>query len=353
MHYRLIAVYEVRGIVRPKDGDEQVLVDYPSIGARAVIYPDMDAHLFEHDRALVIGNTMLDTLFGKANEGSFEEKVARALTDLRDRRRDEAKERLFVLYEAEGEIGPFNLRVQKELPEFIIAFEGAPKDAIRATHRPQINGLLASIAIGSEHVRGVKKIRDDIIFVNDSGKPVYTYDMKMSGRMSVSTSMEDAMLDFARDNAKVFAKHQDLASPGRLLIKSLDVENDELLSFLSAWSGLEIFINGSFRAYESSFFEKLRGGEKPIAPSKLVESMREVMKKKYGLLDKFALVSFELAGDSAEADIDEFQQIKKTRDSLIHGRDVPFDTLPTTGVRGLLRKYLKLHTERLRTNKGQ
>ena len=84
-----------------------------------------------------------------------------------------------------------------------------------------------------------------------------------------------------------------------------------------------------------------------MAPSKFVERIREVMKDKYGLSNKFALLSLELDGDAAEVDVADFQRIKAIRDRLIHGEDVPLDILPTRDVRRLLRKYLKLHAERL------
>jgi len=348
MRYEFVAVHEIMGIARPKDSQEQVLVDYPSDRAQAVIYPDMDSRLFEHDRSLVISNMMLDGFIGKASAGTFEERLAHDLSAFQEKRREEAKERLFVLFEAQGEIESFNPQVQKEFPEFFVAVGSAPKDDVRARYRPQINALLAGIAIGSENVTGIKKIRDGVVFASENDKPVYAYNITMSGTGTVVTYLEGSMLAFTKDNAKVFARHQDLVNPARLLTRSLDVENDTLLSFLSAWSGLEIFINGCFRAYENSLFEKLHDGEKPLAPSKLVERIRDVMKDKYGLSNKFALVSLELDGASTETDIADFQRVKRVRDSLIHGEEVPLDALPTKDVRRLLRKYLKLHTEHLK-----
>ncbi len=142
-------------------------------------------------------------------------------------------------------------------------------------------------------------------------------------------------------------RHQDLVDCARLLVRSLYDDNDALFSFLSTWSALEIFVNRSFRTYEKLVLEKLCQGGTPTAPSEFVERIRDVMRDKYGLSNKFALIASELDAGSAEGDTREFKRIKKIRDKLMHGEDVSLQALPIKDTLSLLRKYLRLYVEHL------
>lgn len=347
MHYKFIAAYKLTGLTIPSDGEEQVLAEYPSIGGKAILTYNIDDHLFELDRASAVGFLMLKGLIGQAVEDDLEDRLTNELTDLRKRRKKDFREGAFVIFEATGEVESFKLRTEREFPDFVIAIDGASKKPIRSRYQPQINGVLTSFALGSDKVCGVKKVTDGVIFINKEDKPVYSYTFESSGKLIVSTGLEEETLDFVRNHAKFLGKHQDLIDSARLLAKSLDEDNDELLSFLSVWSGLEIFVSKTFKAYEDLAFTKLSGDEEPAVPSKFLQRIKTVMKDKYRLSDKFSVLSFELSPNFAEEDIEKFDQIKNLRDKLMHGQDVAISSLPTENARVLLRKYLKLHMERI------
>lgn len=349
MRYNYIVVYKLNGISGRGGAQEQVLVEYPSDCATAFVSTDIDGHLHEHDKALAIGGMILGGFLGKPTEGTFEEKLKGELHALRERRQKETGEGVFLIFKASGEVESFNPTSQRKRPEFTISLGGAPKEPIRASYMAQVHGLLASIAVGCDHVYSVTKVTDSVVFVDEEGKPVYSYDLRVSGKASVTALFKDDMLAFAKNHAKSLAKHQQLVDAARLLSRSLSDEGDELLSFIAAWAGLEMFVNRTFPDYEKRAFGALtQAGQSPI-PSRFLKRISQVMKDKYRLSDKFALLSFELVPDSAEREAEDFERIKGFRDNLMHGQDVDADTLPTEDVRRLLRKYLKLHIERVNT----
>ncbi len=347
MQYKYVAVHKLIGITPPAGGEEQVLVEYPAINAKSFITYDVESHLLELDKASVIGFLMLKGLFGPATKGTFEERLAHELEELKEKRKKDVGQDVFVIFEAEGEVESFEPRSERENPDFIIAIDGAPKQPIRSKYQAPINGLLASFALGSDQICGVKKVTDGVIFFNEDGKPVYSYTFDMTGKAIVSTGLKEDSITFVINNAKALGKHQQLVDSARLLSRSLDEGSDDLQSFLSVWAGLEIFVSKNFKEFEEVSFKKLSGGNAPPAPTKFLQRIKDVMKDKYRLADKFSVVSFELSPDTSEGDIKRFEEIKDVRDKLMHGHDIAVSSLPTEDARKLLRKYLKLHAQRI------
>jgi len=290
---------------------------------------------------------MLKGIFGPASKGAFEERLAHELEELKEKREKDVGQGVFVVFEAEGEVESFEPRNKREMPDFIIAIDGAPKKPIRSKYQAPINGLLVSFALGSDQICGVKKVTDGVIFFNEDGKPVYSYTLEVTGKAILSTGLKEDSITFVINNAKALGKHQPLVDSARLLSRSFDEGSDDLQSFLSVWAGLEIFVSKNFKEYEEVAFKKLSGGSAASELTKLLQHIKNVMKDKYRLTDKFSLVSFELSPETSEEDIRRFKDIKDVRDKLMHGHDIAISSLPTKDTRKLLRKYLKLHAQRI------
>ena len=153
--------------------------------------------------------------------------------------------------------------------------------------------------------------------------------------------------DFDRDFRAIsqrLSENQDLASVFRLLASSYTQHTDKLASFLAAWSALEIFVNKAFPSQETKFFEATESSYKDF-----VARLREVMKDKYRLADKFALLSSTISAGSAADDIKTFKDLKKTRDELLHGADTDTSRLPLEATQTLLRRYLLAYIKALQT----
>lgn len=345
MHFRYVVGFQLIGVVRPSADMEGAVIELSAPGARGRLTGDLDSLPPEVDQATAAGSLLLHGIFGQGRGGTPEERLAQEVEDIRQRRRKESGEGAFLVVEASGEVENFEPQPQRDLAGFVFAIGDAPKKEIRARYEAVIHGILGALAIASEHLCGVKKLVDVVTFVRQDGKPLFCFTLSGSANAYVSSPLsKDSIVSTLRD-AKTLSHHQSLVDVARLLSRSLAEDSDPLLSFLSVWSGLEIFVNKNFKDYERRVLERLSIGSPPPVPSRVVERIRSVMSDKYRLSDKFSVISSELADLSVEQDQATFDAIKLVRDKLLHGEDISLASLPTTDAKRLLRKYLRLHLD--------
>lgn len=345
MQFRYVVGFQLIGVVRPSADMEGAVIELSVQGARGRLTGDLDSLPPEVDQATAAGSLLLHGLFGQSREGTPEERLAQEVEDIRQRRRKESGEGAFLVVEASGEVEDFEPQPQRDLAGFVLAIDDAPKKEIRARYEAVIHGLLGALAIALEHLCGVKKLVDVVTFVRQDGKPLFCFTLSGSANAYVSSPLsEDSVASIPR-NAKTLSRHQSLVDAARLLSRSLAEDSDPLLSFLSVWSGLEIFVNKNFKDYERRVLERLSIGSPPPVPPRIVERIRSVMSDKYRLSDKFSVISSELADLIVEQDQAIFDSIKLFRDKLLHGEDISLASLPTADAKRLLRKYLRLHLD--------
>ncbi|MBD9405431.1 hypothetical protein IB236_08805 [Acidovorax sp. ACV02] len=343
MKYRYIVAFELIGVITPSADLEASMLELQGNGTRGRLTADLDTLPHEVDEATVIGGLLLKGFPGQGSEGALEERLAREVEELRQRRRNEKGNAAFLMVEAQGDFADFNPQPQRELPGYVLAIDDAPKKEIRSMHETSVHGMLAAIAIVSGHLYGVKKVVDSVTFARDDGTPLFCYTLSASSNVYVPSPIApDAWAQVPR-LTKILSRHQSLVDVARLLTRSLAEDSDLLLSFLSVWSGLEIFVNKTFRDYENRVLGRLSVGTPPPVPQRVIERIRSVMSDKYRLSDKFSVISSELADSNVEADQLAFESIKLVRDKLLHGEDVPLAGLPIAETKRLLRKYLQLH----------
>jgi hypothetical protein len=106
---------------------------------------------------------------------------------------------------------------------------------------------------------------------------------------------------------------------------------------------LEIFVNKVFKQYNTAFFDSVLDEGHPEVQRKYLGRVRDVMKDKYRLADKFAAISSLLAPSTADKDLQAFVEAKKLRDELFHGQTVDEKNLPVERVRDLVSRYVRLH----------
>lgn len=343
MKYRYVVAFQLIGVIKPSADLQASTLELPATGTRGRLTADLDTLPQEVDEAAAVGSLLLKGLFGQGSEGTPEERLAREVEELRQRRRKETGEAAFLIVEGQGEVADFDPQPQRELSGYVLAIDDAPKMEIRSKHESSVHGLLAAIAIASEHLCGVKKVADSVVFVREDGKPLFCYTLSGSANAYVSSPLAPDTWAQVPRNAKTLSRHQALVDAARLLTRSLADDSDPLLSFLSVWSGLEIFVNKNFKDYENRVLGRLSVGTPPPVPQRVVERIRSVMSDKYRLSDKFSVISGELADSSVEEDQSAFEAIKLVRDKLLHGEQIPLASLPTAEAKRLLRKYLQLH----------
>lgn len=198
MRYKYLSVYKLIGVTRPAGGEELLLAEYPAINAKALLTYDVDGHLLELDKASVVGFLMLKGGLGPTTEGTFEERLAYELEELKEKRKKDVGQGVFVIFKAEDDVESFEPRSEREMSDFIVTIEGAPKQPIRSKYQAPINGLLASFALGSDQLCGIKKVTDGVVFINEDGKPVYSYTFEMSGKAIVSTGLLEESITFVK-----------------------------------------------------------------------------------------------------------------------------------------------------------
>lgn len=346
MRYSYTNAYQLMGVTSPKTGDGALVVDFTKPTGRAKLTGDIDSIPLVADQAAVVGNQMLGALFGEAEEGTPEERVARGVAKVREQRASEVGAVAILLFEAEGDVDDFEIESQREINPFVFSVCDSPKKEIRARYESAINGIHAAIAIASPHFCGVKKLVDQVVFFRTDGKPIFCYSFSGSGRAYVSTNIPERNLHTIPKHARALSRHQALRDVARLFTRALAEEADPLLSFLSAWSSLEIFVNKNFKQYEELVLARLSAGEQPAAPPRLVERIRVVMSDKYRLTDKFSVIANELGDLEVDADQATFEAVKGIRDKLLHGEDIALRDLPTVEALRLLRKYVGFHLQR-------
>lgn len=346
MRFEYVAVYRLVGLVRPNERLEGFTVALEAAGLRCTLTGNLDDLPLLPDQATAAGTQLLRSLVGHESEGTSEERVAREVQELRQLRAKENGNCTLLVVQGEGDVPDFPTEPQRELGEFTLALCDSPKSEIRQKYDAATKGMLAALALASTHLCGIKKVVDQVTFRMPNMRPLFCISLSGSGRAVVATSLPEDSLQALSRNARSLARHQALVDCARLLTRSLVEEADPLLSFLSAWSGLEIFVNKNFREYETRLLQRLSAGNPPAAPQRVIDRIRAVMSDKYRLSDKFSLIATELGDPELETDQCSFDSVKSTRDRLLHGEDITLTTLPTGSAQHLLRKYLRLHLDR-------
>jgi hypothetical protein len=353
VNYRYTAIYSIKGLsLLPTEGDKELVVD-STIGLRAILTSQPDSHSLEADRSLAMANLMLRDLFHAEPVGEeFKQRVADAVEEIRAGRGKESGSGPFLVVIGKGEVSSFTPSHEKDAEDFIVCFDGADKDEIRARFQSTITALMISIISEMESLIGIKKVADAVVFLREDGKPVYSYTVSLGpATLHGSKPLTDENAQTVGELYRLFAADTTLQRVQRLLSSSFETEQDSLRSFLAAWSAFEIFVNKVFGTYEHRFFKSTLEEGRPEVQKQYLERIREVMKDKYRLADKFVVVSVHLSHDTADEDLKTVRQVKKVRDKLSHGESVDEATLPVKAIRHLVSKYLRLHIEDERRTK--
>jgi hypothetical protein len=168
----------------------------------------------------------------------------------------------------------------------------------------------------------------------------------MTGEPSVLRAIPEETIESVTSWYQTISQDPQLERVNRLIVSSLQIKRDKLRSFLFVWAAIEILINKTFGVYEERFFKELDEGDYPDARRQYLERVRNVMKDKHRLTDKFALIASLLCPESADEDVRQFKQVKEERDKLSHGQDVQEGHLPVAAAQELARRYLRLHLTR-------
>ncbi len=338
--YRHTLVYRIDGIHLGAREQAEIIAGSVT-DFHAVLTTDPDPYCFEGDRFTALADLMLNAAF-RGSEIS-EERLASGLEAIRESRKRKFGTGPYLIFVREDDVEDFSPRRKAETEDFVICWDGAPKDLLRQVSEPRILAALGALVIAAEDVSKINKVSDSLIFFRRDGKPIYSYTSSFTARPSVLREIPEETVGSVTGWYRIIAQDRRLERVNRLLVSSLQTEDDALRSFLSAWTAIEIFINKTFRSYEERLFRELNDGDYPDARRQYLERIRSVMRDKHRLTDKFALIASLLCPEDADEDVEQLRQAKEDRDKLSHGQDIREDRLSVRTVQELIRKYLRLH----------
>jgi len=148
------------------------------------------------------------------------------------------------------------------------------------------------------------------------------------------------------EDITLILQNGDLEKVVRLHAQSLDRSIDNLRAFISAWSALEILLGNIFPFYQEMLSAEI--GKVSASPGfkSYLARITKIMKDKHNIKDKFAIISMFLDEEQNNSDIEIFRKVKKIRDRLSHGEQIPDEILPTKDVQRLFEKYFRNHIRR-------
>lgn len=345
--YRYTAIFSIKGLSLPPACGEKALVVDSSVGLRALLTSQPDSHAFEGDRSLAVGSLMLRRFFNSEPIGNdIKQLVSITVEERQLARKKKFGNRPFLIVIGEGEVPFFTPTHQRDAEDYIVCFDGADNGVIRARFQDKITALLISLISEADTIIGIRKVTDPLVFFREDGKPIYSYSFSAGSVTGYgSRQLADDRLEAIGDLYRLLSADTILQRVQRLIRSSIETEDDPLRSFLAAWLAFQTFVEKVFGTYEAFFFDRLLEKEHLALQRQYLGRIQEVMKGKYGLANKFALVSFHLSPDTGENDLKTVLQIKKVRDKLSHGESVEEVSLPVKPIRSLASKYLRLYLE--------
>lgn len=317
------------------------MIDIPTIGGSVTYTGDENSIPEVVDLKSAAGGQLLGGLAGKSI-GDRDAELARAVQRIRQNRRVPNSHAALAIVRVTGEIENFELKHTREDDGFVICLGESPSKDIQKSHRTHVQSLLAALHLASPNDTSTKILVDCVLFYRDDGKPVFCYEMEGCATAYVASPITQNLADKAARFTSQLSKGRSYTDVIRLLSKSMDLDSDQLLSFLSAWAALEIFICKTFKEYENLIFDGAGSGL-ILAHPEVIKRMREVMSDKFRLTDKFAIIAGILGKDDVDADLKTFAKLKGVRDKLLHGNEIQIRGLPSETTRNIASKYLRLH----------
>jgi hypothetical protein len=359
MKYKYIAAYEISGLSHnPNTGDVEIYTHEDGFSVRAILTDRVDDYCYEIDRARALSYLLLEGLVGRRELGDLKGEVEAEVRQIRERRNKALGRSEVLVFTAEGEVEPDFSGRSEETDDFVCAFGVINKEDIAVSHSTQMNAVLVALCLSAEHETiQVKSIQRGIYLINESGKPVYSFDFSAKlGRSFVVKRTTDEVIREVQSQAVALTGEKNLATVNRLLVQAISSENDKLHRFVSGWLALEIFIGKVFKEYKKTLSTPTPPGTAPAGHSQkkklnLDELIGLGMKGSNNIAAHFAVIAKCLDGDSAKVDVEKtFDLIKRARENLYHIEGaLDEDSLPIAETIKLLKKYLRLHVSKKAT----
>jgi len=164
-------------------------------------------------------------------------------------------------------------------------------------------------------------------------------------RAYTSSKISPEALDITKLLSERLLSDRILTKAAGLIVTSANNDVGDLQAFISAWSGLEMFVNNVFSArYEGEWHNVIQSAA-PTSAKSAFKHLESVMTQRYRFLDRFLIVASLLSPNEASQDEAKIKTIKEQRDNLFHkaeGVDRPY---PVAELQKIAIRYLRYHLE--------
>lgn len=274
----------------------------------------------------------------------FQTALAVEVKEIKAERKKKVGAQAVLLFQAQGEIEASVKEPLREHDTFIVTFDAIEKNRVRHLHQSAIEAMKVAVAFESDAPSRFAYLTDGTYLLSGTRKPIYSISFSMSAEASVSTPLSEEAATRIGARYAALNQEKDFDSIERLFSQMADHGTDRLKAFLSGWAALEILIAKSFKRYEQEFLYPFTDAEQPTLRERFLARIKDVMKDKYRLTDKFIAVTAVLFPNIEDAEAERyyssFRKLKEYRDSIFHGDQFSENHLPVNEIAALLRKYV-------------
>lgn len=344
-----IVAFACKGLVLPEQAPDVILLNMPfvatsTIVTSAVLTRKTEDRLFLIDRASALKTLALSSIFHSPDSREFDERLAEKIDQIR---RDRAQitgsvPTLIVTVEQETTLKSSARGAHHK--EFSVYFDSFEKSELSDKAQPLINRFLASLMLSTDSDPIFKELARGVYLVGADPKIIYPFRLEGTASLIAARQIPPEVPSLLSRYFKALAD-EDLARIYELISSAVEQNTEPLRAYIAAWTALEMFINKTFSFYEGEWFKEAIKNRGTIERRHL-ERIREVMKGKYSLEDRFGVVSMMLDEPEADKSYDLFKAIKKERDELIHHGFGNRKDFMTGHILALLRNLLKKHLDR-------
>jgi hypothetical protein len=277
----------------------------------------------------------------------FPEQLSHQIDAVRRQRSETLAGAGIVVIKMCGDVDAAIGEARRDIADFVLCFDAFDKKALRSKLQPTVVSALAGLRICGRGDYEFEAISNGSYLVTDDGRVVHSFTAEFGSlRAYVSSPLTDEQIARVRESIGLLNRSGDLARVARLYAQSIDRGTDNFRAFVSAWSALEILIGKIFPVYQRQLASQLATVSVAPGLKAYLTRVADVMSGKHTLTDRFAVISMFLDEAQDPEEIANFKRLKKFRDRLSHGEDIPDESLPAIQVQKLFEKYLSSHVRR-------
>jgi len=344
MDYNYIVIYRFEGISDNNLDEDKTVYENETNGIAVILSKDINRHCLKIDTGLAAAGLLLRGMFADDKLQELPLAIDAEVRKIQEERVTKKKTGAYavIIIKGNAELN-INQKLHNETEQFRICFDAIDKDSLLDQHKEKVYSIVSSLAMTTSPEYHAVREASGLYFVDDNSKPLYSFTMKGGQIRAIVSKPIDAEKENEISNIITLSTcNQQFKTPYRLFTQSLETTQDQLRSFISGWTSLEIFTNKVFSIYEDKFITSIADDHDSHGVNHFLTRIKDVMKDKYRLTDKFSLIASFLSED-VETDIESFKSMKSLRDDISHGKEFNEETLPVEEIRKLTAKYLRGH----------